>query len=102
MMWWMAEAPGGMGLPGRTRVSMALVMPPPRTMSTLAISMIASVAGSIPVVSMSMTRINRCASWLGGCKRSRSRRIVPGRRTWWADSRIQSDGSQSAGEKGET
>jgi exodeoxyribonuclease X len=30
MMWWMAEAPGGMGLPGRTRVSMALVMPPPR------------------------------------------------------------------------
>ena len=57
--WWMAEAPGGTGLPARTRVSMGLVIPPPRTMSTLAISMIASAAGSIPVVSMSMTRINR-------------------------------------------
>ena len=54
--------------PGRTRVSMALVMPPPRTMSTLAFSMIVSVAGSSPVVSMSMTRINLCASWLGGCR----------------------------------
>jgi DNA polymerase III epsilon subunit-like protein len=65
---------------GITSVSIALVMPPPRTMSTLAISMIASVAGSIPVVSMSMTRINRCASWLADSK-SRSRRLVPSRRT---------------------
>lgn len=31
--------------------------PPSRTMSTLAISMIESVAGSMPVVSMSITRI---------------------------------------------
>src|SRR5262245_15455275 len=46
-----------MGLPGRTRVTMVLVMPPPGARSTLAISMIASVAGSRPVVSMSMTRI---------------------------------------------
>jgi hypothetical protein len=45
------------GLPARTRLSMAFVMPPPRTMSALAISMMASVAGSIPVVSVSMTRI---------------------------------------------
>jgi hypothetical protein len=36
---------------------MAFVIPPPRTMSTLAISMIASEAGFVPVVSMSMTRI---------------------------------------------
>jgi hypothetical protein len=36
---------------------MAFVIPPPRTMSTLAISMMASVAGFVPVVSMSMTRI---------------------------------------------
>jgi hypothetical protein len=43
----MAEAPGGMCLRGRTRVFTALVMPPPRIMSTLAISMIASVAGSV-------------------------------------------------------
>jgi hypothetical protein len=49
-----------MGLPGRTKVPMALVMPPPRTMSTLAISMMASEAGSLPVVSMSMTRIKPC------------------------------------------
>jgi len=49
---------------------MALVMPPPRTMSTLAISMIASLAGSMPVVSMSMTRINACAFVAGeGCER---------------------------------
>ena len=61
-MWCTAEAPGGIGLPGRTSVSMALVMPPPRTMSTLAISMIASVAGSVPVVSMSMMRIKFCGS----------------------------------------
>src|SRR5215467_10133197 len=34
-------------------------MPSPRTRSTLAISMMASEAGSVPVVSMSMTRIKR-------------------------------------------
>jgi hypothetical protein len=47
----------GIDLAGRTNVSIALVIPPPRTMSTLAISMISLVAGSMPVVSMSMTRI---------------------------------------------
>src|SRR5262245_27872308 len=57
----MAEAPGGIGLPGLTSVSMALVMPPPRTMSTLAISMMESEAGSVPVVSRSITRINGLA-----------------------------------------
>ena len=77
---WTAEAPGGIGFPGRTSVSIALVMPPPRSRSTLAISMIASAAGSVPVVSMSMTRIKGAVSddgdgfhldeptWLGqGC-----------------------------------
>jgi hypothetical protein len=44
---------------------MAFVIPPSRTMSTLAISMIASVAGSMPVVSMSITRIkNPTPRWL--------------------------------------
>jgi hypothetical protein len=38
---------------------MAFVIPPSRTMSTLATSMIASVAGSMPVVSMSITRIKQ-------------------------------------------
>jgi len=36
---------------------MGLVIPPPRTMSTLAISMISLAARSMPLVSMSMTRI---------------------------------------------
>jgi len=47
-------------------LSMALVMAPPRTRSTLAISMIASLAGSVPVVSMSMTRI-KAALWVKRC-----------------------------------
>src|SRR5262249_42174446 len=62
----MAEAPGGIDFAGRTSVSMALVMPPPRTMSTLAISMIESASGSIPVVSMSMTRITLGSSYPRG------------------------------------
>src|SRR5689334_19702880 len=56
-----------MGLLGRTKVCMGLLTPPPRTMSTLAISMIASEPGSIPVVSMSMTRIKLSASYSAGC-----------------------------------
>ena len=57
-----AEARGGIGTSGRTSESLALVMPPPRTMSTLAISMMASTAGLVPVVSMSMTRIKGAPS----------------------------------------
>jgi hypothetical protein len=56
-----ALSPDGLDDPaGRASVSMALVMPR-RTMSTLAISMISHEAGSVHVVSISMTRITDAA-----------------------------------------